>query len=540
MGTGQAGIRAKQSHEDGRRGKRGSPRPCGLRKCDWDAVPGFRFASFGAIFASSFREESRSFSVSSKEGDGFDSNEHSFDCPDPCTDLRFAALRFDRLKETIAHTGACLHNQSEERLIRPARAIRGSLRLPGDKSISHRYAMLGAFAEGTSRFTNFSTGADCASTLACMEALGAKVNRTSDNSVAVTGVSGCVTPAGHPLDCGNSGSTMRMISGLLAPQEGSFTLVGDASLSRRPMERIRKPLEEMGARLSLTDGHAPLTIDGSTLHAIEYATPVPSAQVKTCVLLAGLQTAGTTTVREALRTRDHSELALRAFGAIVSRTIDWVSISGPQTLHAIDAAVPGDMSSAAFFLCAAALFPGSSLVLDSLGLNPTRATLLDVLTALGARIRVLNLEEKNAELVGTVQVSAPPEGLGTAEVSGALAAQLIDELPVLAAIAPYTSGGIRIRDAKELRVKESDRIALVVKNLRAMGAEVEEFEDGLDGPGGQTLHGATIDSGGDHRIAMAFAVAALRAEGETLIQGAESAAISFPEFFDLLDLVAER
>jgi 3-phosphoshikimate 1-carboxyvinyltransferase len=306
------------------------------------------------------------------------------------------------------------------------------------------------------------------------------------------------------------------------------------------MERIRKPLEEMGARLSLTDGHAPLTIDGSTLHAIEYATPVPSAQVKTCVLLAGLQTAGTTTVREALRTRDHSELALRAFGATVSRTIDWVSISGPQTLHAIDAAVPGDMSSAAFFLCAAALFPGSSLVLDSLGLNPTRATLLDVLTALGARIRVLNLEEKNAELVGTVQVSAPPEGLGTAEVSGALAAQLIDELPVLAAIAPYTSGGIRIRDAKELRVKESDRIALVVKNLRAMGAEVEEFEDGLDVPGGQTLHGATIDSGGDHRIAMAFAVAALRAEGETLIQGAESAAISFPEFFDLLDLVAER
>ena len=202
--------------------------------------------------------------------------------------------------------------------------------------------------------------------------------------------------------------------------------------------------------------------------------------------------------------------------------------------------MPGDISSAAFFLCAAALFPGSSLVLDSLGLNPTRATLLDVLTALGAHIGVLNLEEKNAELVGTVQITAPAEGLGIDEISGALAAQLIDELPVLAAIAPYTSGGIRIRDAKELRVKESDRIALVAKNLRAMGAEVAEFEDGLDVPGGQTLHGATIDSGGDHRIAMAFSVAALRAEGETLIQGAESAAISFPEFFDLLDLVAER
>ena len=306
------------------------------------------------------------------------------------------------------------------------------------------------------------------------------------------------------------------------------------------MERIRKPLSAMGAHLTLTDGHAPLTIQGGPLKPIDYTTPVPSAQVKTCILLAGFQTQGTTTVREAVRTRDHSELALRAFGATLTRTIDSVSISGPQSLHAIDAQIPGDISSAAFFLCAAAIFPGSTLLIDSLGLNPTRASLLDVLTALGARISVLNLEEKNAELVGTVQISAPPEGLGSTEVSGALSAQLIDELPVLAAIAPYTSGGIRIRDAKELRVKESDRIALVVKNLRAMGAEVEEFEDGLDVPGGQSLHGATIDSGGDHRIAMAFSVAALRAEGETLVQGSESAGISFPEFFDLLDLVAER
>jgi 3-phosphoshikimate 1-carboxyvinyltransferase len=429
---------------------------------------------------------------------------------------------------------------TEERIIRPARNVSGALRLPGDKSISHRYGMLAAFAEGTSRFTNFSTGADCASTLSCMEVLGARVHRLEDGSVEVTGVGGRVTPAETPLDCGNSGSTMRMISGLLAPQEGRFTLVGDASLSRRPMDRILKPLAAMGARLTLTEGHAPLTIEGGALKAIDYTMPVPSAQVKTCVLLAGLQTTGTTTVREAVRTRDHSELALRAFGAMLTRTVDSVSIQGPQALHAIEAAVPGDISSAAFFLCAAALFPGSRLVLDSLGLNPTRATLLDVLTALGARIRVLSLEEKNSELVGTVQVTAPAEGLGTTEISGALAAQLIDELPVLAAIGPTTSGGIRIRDARELRVKESDRIALVVKNLRAMGAEVEEFEDGLDVPGGQKLHGATIDSGGDHRIAMAFSVAALRAEGETLIQGAESVAISFPEFFDLLDLVAER
>ena len=429
---------------------------------------------------------------------------------------------------------------TEERIIRPAKNVYGSLRLPGDKSISHRYGMLAAFAEGASRFTNFSTGADCASTLACMEALGAKVRRLDDGSVEVTGVGGHVTPANTPLDCGNSGSTMRMISGLLAPQCGSFTLAGDASLSRRPMERIRKPLEAMGARLTLTEGHAPFTIEGCSLRAIDYTTPVPSAQVKTCILLAGLQTDGTTTVREAVRTRDHSELALRAFGATLTRTADSVSISGPQKLHAIEAAVPGDISSAAFFLCAAALFPGSSLVLDSLGLNPTRAALLDVLTALGARISVLNLEEKNAELVGTVQVTASEEGLGTTEISGPLAAQLIDELPVLAAIGPYTSGGIRIRDAKEPRVKESDRNALVAKNLRAMGAEVTEFEDGLDVPGGQHLHGATIDSGDDHRIAMAFSVAALRAEGPTLIKGAESAAISFPEFFDLLDLVAER
>jgi len=433
-----------------------------------------------------------------------------------------------------------VHTSTKERIIRPARNIYGSLRLPGDKSISHRYGMLAAFAEGTSRFTNFSTGADCASTLACMEALGAKVERIGDGAVEVTGVAGRVTPAGHPLDCGNSGSTMRMISGLLAPQTGSFTLVGDASLSRRPMERIRKPLAQMGAKLTLTEGHAPLTIEGAPLQAIDYTTPVPSAQVKTCVLLAGLQTAGTTTVREAVRTRDHSELALRAFGATLTRDLESVSIIGPQALHAIEAQVPGDISSAAFFLCAAALFPGSSLLFDSLGLNPTRAPLLDVLASLGARISVLHLEEKNAELVGAVQISAPAEGLGTVEISGALAAQLIDELPVLAAIAPYTSGGIRIRDAKELRVKESDRIALVARNLRAMGAEVIEFEDGLDVPGGQTLHGATIDSGFDHRIAMAFSVAALRAEGETLIQGAEAAAISFPEFFDLLDLVAER
>jgi 3-phosphoshikimate 1-carboxyvinyltransferase len=432
-----------------------------------------------------------------------------------------------------------MHAVATERIIQPARTVEGSLRLPGDKSISHRYALLGGLAAGTTRLTNFSTGADCASSLACVEALGARVHR-SENSVEITGVSGRFRPSASPLDCGNSGSTMRMLSGLLAAQAGTFTLIGDASLSRRPMERIRKPLALMGARLDLTDGHAPITIDGAPLAAIDYTTPIPSAQVKTALLFAGLQAEGITTVRESVRTRDHGELALRAFGATVDRAKDSVSIAGGQQLRAIDAAVPGDISSAAFFLCAAALFPGSNLIFDDLGLNPTRATLLDVLTALGAHIGVLNLETKNDELVGTVQVNAPPNGLTGTTIAGALSAQLIDELPVLAAIGPYTQTGIRIRDARELRVKESDRIALVAANLRAMGAEVEEFDDGLDVPGGQTLHGAAIDSGGDHRIAMAFSVAALRATGDTLIRGAESAAISFPEFFDLLDRVTER
>jgi 3-phosphoshikimate 1-carboxyvinyltransferase len=427
-----------------------------------------------------------------------------------------------------------------ERLIQPARNIQGSLRLPGDKSISHRYALLAGLAEGATRLTNFSTGADCASSLACVEALGAQVTRKDDSSVEITGTAGRFHSCAAPLDCGNSGSTMRMLSGLLAAQHGTFTLTGDPSLSRRPMERIRNPLAQMGAHIDLTDGHAPIVIHGAPLTAIDYTTPIPSAQVKTALLFAGLEAQGTTTVRESVRTRDHGELALRAFGATIDRTLDSVSIAGPQQLRAIEATIPGDISSAAFFLCAAALFPGSNLIFDDLGLNPTRATLLDVLTALGAHIGVLNLEDKHGELVGVVQVNAPPQGLTGTTISGALSAQLIDELPVLAVIGPYTQNGIRIRDAKELRVKESDRIALVAANLRAMGADVEEFDGGLDVPGGQTLHGATIDSGGDHRIAMAFSVAALRAHGDTLIRGAESAAISFPEFFDLLDRVAER
>jgi 3-phosphoshikimate 1-carboxyvinyltransferase len=419
-------------------------------------------------------------------------------------------------------------------VVRPARTLQGSLTVPGDKSISHRYAMLAGLAEGTTRLSNFSTGADPASSLACMEALGATVKTTGEGPtrvIEVTGTAGKFVQPTVALDCGNSGSTMRMLSGLIAPHPHTFTLIGDHSLTLRPMERIRKPLSQMGVKMDLVDGHAPITIHGGPLQAIDFDTPIPSAQVKTAVLFAGLQATGTTSLSESVRTRDHSEHALRAFGATLTRVGDKLSIPGGQSLKAIDATVPGDLSSAAFFLCAALLFPDSNLVLDSLGMNPTRTALLDVLATLGAKFKVLTVEEHHGEMIGTIQVNVAPGGLKGADITGALSAMIIDELPVLAAIAPYTRDGIRIRDAKELRVKESDRIALVAKNLAAMGAKFTEFEDGLDIPGGQSLHGAQIDSGTDHRIAMAFSIAALRAEGETEIHGAEAAAISFPEFF---------
>jgi 3-phosphoshikimate 1-carboxyvinyltransferase len=429
-------------------------------------------------------------------------------------------------------------------IIRPARTLQGSLTVPGDKSISHRYAMLAGLAEGTTRLANFSTGADPHSSLGCMEALGATVVKTGAGPTAtieVTGVAGTFRQPSAPLDCGNSGSTMRMLAGLIAAHPHTFTLIGDHSLTLRPMERIRKPLSEMGAKLDLVDGHAPMTIHGGPLHAIDFTTPIPSAQVKTAVLFAGLQADGTTSLSESIRTRDHSEHALKAFGAKLTRSGDKLSIAGGQKLKAIDATVPGDISSAAFFLCAALLFPDSNLVLDSLGMNPTRAALLDVVTALGGRIKVLNVEEHHGELIGSIQVNRGGSTPGSPfTISGALTAQVIDELPVLAAIAPYTANGLIIRDAQELRVKESDRIALVAKNLRAMGAELTENPDGLEIPGNQSLHGAPIDSGDDHRIAMAFAIAALRAVGETEIHGAECASISFPEFFTSLDSLAQR
>jgi 3-phosphoshikimate 1-carboxyvinyltransferase len=424
------------------------------------------------------------------------------------------------------------------KIVRPARGFRGSLMLPGDKSISHRYAMLAGFAEGTSRLTNFSTGADPHSSLGCMAAMGAGV-ATEGKVISVTGTAGVLRQPVGDLDCGNSGSTMRMLAGLVAAQEGVYRFVGDASLTVRPMQRIRGPLEEMGARIELTDGHAPMVVRGGALQGISFEAPIASAQVKTAVLFAGLQAKGTTSITEKVRTRDHSEHALRAFGAELERVEGRLYIPGGQRLKAIESTVPGDLSSAAFFLCASLLFEDSNLVLDSLGMNPTRATLLDVIAAMGGVVKVLDVAEQHGEMVGTIQVNRG-RALKGMEIGGALAAQLIDELPVLAAIAPYTEGGMKIRDAKELRVKESDRIALVVKNLRAMGAEVVEHEDGMDIPGGQRLRGGVIDAGGDHRMAMAFSIAALRAEGETEIVGAEAASISFPEFFDYLEEMAVR
>jgi 3-phosphoshikimate 1-carboxyvinyltransferase len=415
-------------------------------------------------------------------------------------------------------------------IVRPARSIAGVVRIPGDKSISHRYAMLAAIADGTSKFHNFSEAKDCFSTLGCLCALGSGWKRCEDGAIEVYGVGMRLNAPSERLDCGNSGSTMRMLSGILAGQAFTSELYGDESLSRRPMARIIKPLTEMGAQISSSEGgRPPLKIHGGPLRAVHYKPEVASAQVKTCVLFAGLFAQGETTVEEPIRTRDHGEIALRAFGAEIDRKGNTARIRGGQQLHAIEAHVPGDLSSAAFFLCAAALYPGSAITLPGILMNPTRARLLDILIQMGLKVSVAQLEEQHGEMVGTI------EGRGAAwkggVIAGADTAALIDEIPVLAAVAAYSENGLEVRDAKELRVKESDRIAACAANLRKMGAEVEERPDGLRIRGRQTLHGAELDSFGDHRIAMAFAIAALRAQGETTILNADAAAVSYPAFF---------
>ncbi len=424
----------------------------------------------------------------------------------------------------------------------PARDVRGIVRIPGDKSISHRYAMLASIAEGTSRFHNFSAALDCASTLDCVTKLGCQWKREKNKGEAddlveevieVHGVGRQLQAPTQTLDCGNSGSTMRMLSGILAGQPFSSELCGDESLSRRPMARIITPLSQMGAKISSKEGgRPPLTIQGGSIKGIHYKPEVASAQVKSCLLFAGLFADGETVIEEPIRTRDHGEIALRAFGAEVDRAGTVSRIRGGQPLSAIEAHVPGDLSSAAFFLCAAALFPGSQITLPGILMNPTRARLLDIFMQMGLKISASHLEEHHGELVGSIEARGVAWKGG--KISGADTAALIDEIPVLAAIAPYSKEGLEVRDAKELRVKESDRIAAVATNLRKMGAEIEELPDGMRIPGGQKLRGAQIESYGDHRIAMAFAVTALRAEGETVVHGADAAAVSYPNFFEEL------
>jgi len=425
--------------------------------------------------------------------------------------------------------------------IHPARSITGAVEVPGDKSISHRYAILAALAEGASEIEHFSAAADCRCTLGCFERLGIDVDvRGYRVRVAGKGLAGLHASC-RSLDAGNSGTTIRLLAGVLAGQTFSSTIDGDGSLRRRPMRRVIDPLEKMGARIrSREGGLAPLEIEGVPLRPIEYAMPVASAQVKSAVLLAGLFAEGVTSVVEAVRTRDHTELALEEFGAEVAREGRAIRVVGRPKLRGRYLVVPGDLSSAAFFLVAAMVLPDSKLLVHNVGLNPTRTALLDVLARMGATIKPVSVRSEHGELVGDLAAEYSPLTGGVVE--GAEIAQLIDELPVLAALGPFTEKGVEIRNAEELRVKESDRIAVLAENLRRMGAIVEERRDGLrvEGRAAGKLRGAEIDPHGDHRMALAFAVAALGAEGATTIRDAECAGVSYPQFFETLDRLVER
>jgi 3-phosphoshikimate 1-carboxyvinyltransferase len=421
--------------------------------------------------------------------------------------------------------------------IRPASALSGAIQLPGDKSISHRYGMLAGIAEGTSKIANYSSGADCQSTLGCMRALGAEIER-KDGVVSIRGrgLEGLAEPT-DMLDAGNSGSTIRMLSGILAAQRFVSRIGGDESLSRRPMERIMRPLAQMGASIEARENRfPPLTIRGTKLQPIDYTLPMASAQVKSCVLLAGLYAEGRTTVHEPVRTRDHTELALREFGADVEVQKRSITITGRPRLLARDLQVPGDLSSAAFFLVAALLVPEAALTIHGVGLNPTRSALLDFLAEMGAPIKVLDVKQVGGELIGDVLTKSARVRGGVLEK--ARTAALIDEIPVLAILGAASEEGLIVRDASELRVKETDRIATIAENFRRMGVSIEIGEDGFQVPGRQRFHAAELDSFGDHRIAMAFSIAALAADGPCIMEGAEAASVSFPEFFDTLHRIA--
>lgn len=446
--------------------------------------------------------------------------------------------------------------------IEPARRISGQLQLPGDKSISHRAAILAALAARgeETRITNFSTSEDCAATLACLQRLGVSIKLDQTNVIiAGAGSNGLRPHAESALDCGNSGTTMRMLAGVLAGQNFVSSLTGDDSLRARPMKRIIEPLALMGARISSNAGRAPLSIAGmNPLRAITYEMPVASAQVKSCLLLAGLFAKGRTTIAETNAvTRDHTERLLRWFGVPIEIemtrhgeiTSSAISIKGGAPIQARNVNIPGDVSAAAFFIAAAAMLSKSELEITNVGLNPTRAQFLRTLQGCGAHVEIKDERDECNEPIGTVRVVggnhcgdelARVEPSGANALRGALIPQLIDELPILAVVGTQVSGGLEIRGAAELRVKETDRIHATVENLRAMGASVEEYEDGFKVAGHARLRGAEINAYGDHRIAMAFTVAALIAEGASEINGAECVGVSFPEFFRLLESVVER
>jgi len=429
-----------------------------------------------------------------------------------------------------------------KKTIHPTKTVAGGVAPPGDKSISHRYAMLAGIAEGKSELSNFALAADCHSTLGCMKALGAEV-KVEKTLVRVTGrgLRG-LQSSWRALDAGNSGTTIRLLSGILAGQSFTTKIAGDDSLNKRPMQRILKPLREMGAQIAARDDNfAPLEIRGGKLRGIHYQMPMASAQVKSAVLLAGLFAEGETAVTEPARTRDHTELALEEFGAPLERHGRTTRIRAKAiklTGHQVE--VPGDLSSAVFFIAAASLFPDSALHIQGVGLNPTRTAILDVFARMGASVQMLSLRSVQGEVIGDIAVKGAQLKGGV--IAGAEIPLLIDELPMLAALGPFTEEGIEIRDAAELRVKESDRIAALAENLQRMGATVEERPDGLKvaGRSAGKLRGAEIEPHGDHRIAMAFAVAALGAERPTTIRDAECAGVSYPTFYDDLARVTEQ
>jgi 3-phosphoshikimate 1-carboxyvinyltransferase len=419
----------------------------------------------------------------------------------------------------------------------------GRLRVPGDKSISHRFALLAGIADGASTLRGYAPGADCAATLACLEALGVRVTRGAALTIEGLGLGGLRQPKG-PLDAANSGTSMRLLAGLLSAHPYRTVIGGDASLSRRPMRRVIAPLTQMGATIAAVDGHPPLTIDGAALHGISYVPDVPSAQVKSAILLAGLHATGRTTVVEPAPTRDHTERAFEAFGARVVRDGSSASVDGGQRLQAIDADIPGDISSAVFWMALAAATPRSDLVIEGVGLNPTRTAVLDILQRAGADVEVdgsagrspLQAGHDHTERIGTLRVRyGDPRSFEIApeEVPG-----VIDEIPGLAALAAICPGvSMTVRGAGELRVKESDRIAMLAKGFRAIGIEVEEYSDGFTIRGGPPS-GGEADAADDHRLAMAFAIAGSRARGPVGITGAGAVAVSYPGFFDELERIA--